>query len=269
MSRHHKGTRPRNPSPPNFSSKGHTCHNDPTPPSRKIRNVISGADHEELRKHYTFLPSDDKSNKTWQDRMVNHYHSHLYKEYVLADMSRAPLQLGLRWRTQEEVQNGRGHATCGNKHCPGGGQMSESIVTQPLLSKYYQSYQPSNNEQEQALLERLPHGIGLHDYEVPFTYTEKNQTKTELVKLRLCLRCSPLLFKGGAIEARRARRKQNGPNSEDEESPAQEKQDHLGDIDESPKQRKRPYSDNSSSDDQRERHRRRSKHKKRKKKHRT
>ena len=153
--------------------------------------------------------------KTWQDRMVSHYHSHLYKEYVLADMTRAPAMLGLRWRTREEVQNGRGHATCGNKHCPGSSHVLESSkATQTLLSNYYESPRPTSNEHEERLLDKLPHGIGLHDYEVPFTYTEQGETKTELVKLRLCMRCSPMLFKGGALEARRARNKRddNGNN---------------------------------------------------------
>ena len=34
----------------------------------------------------------------------------------------------------------------------------------------------------------------MHDYEVDFVYVEQRIRKRELVKVRLCLRCAPLLF---------------------------------------------------------------------------
>ena len=53
--------------------------------------------------------------------MVQHYHTHLYKEYVLADLSRVNDhnggKIGLRWRTEKEVANGRGFNCCGNLMC--------------------------------------------------------------------------------------------------------------------------------------------------------
>ena len=74
---------------------------------------------------------------------------------------------------------------------------------------------------EERRLAKVPHGLGLHDYEVDFAYRERGERKRELVKARLCLRCAPLLFvsklrKGGgggrggegmapAIAAREAR----------------------------------------------------------------
>jgi protein FRA10AC1 len=143
--------------------------------------------------------------------MVKHYHSHLYKEYVLADLTR-PGQVGLRWRTEQEVQSGRGNATCGNKHCHARLEKKDpQSSSSSLLANYYQSSLPSSEEGEKRLLENLPHGVGLHDYEVPFTYTEHGQTKTELVKLRLCLHCAPLLYASrggeGMLDARKARAK--------------------------------------------------------------
>jgi protein FRA10AC1 len=198
-------------SPPRFSSEDHQQ-------PRRIRNVTSALDHDELKRHYTFVPEADRT--TWQQRMVNHYHSHLYKEYVLADLSR-PGQVGLRWRTEQEVQNGRGHATCGNKHCGHGPASDQS--SSALLASYYQSSLPSSVEEEKRLLEKIPHGLGLHDYEVPFAYTEHGQNKTELVKLRLCLRCAPLLFASrggeGVLEARKARSKNKRDREERVPSP--------------------------------------------------
>lgn len=59
---------------------------------------------------------------TWQERMVQKYHSHLYKSHVIADFSKQtktnPNNIGLRWRVKDEVVNGKGFDTCGNKHCP-------------------------------------------------------------------------------------------------------------------------------------------------------
>jgi protein FRA10AC1 len=262
---HHR-KRSRNPSPPSFvTSKG---RNNKVESARKIINLTSAADHAELEKHYTFVPSDEKKN-TWQERMLNHYHSHLYKEYVLADMSRAPSQLGLRWRTQQEVQNGRGHATCGNKHCPGGSaRKSLSKAAQLLLESYYQSpHQPESEEEEEKLLARLPHGAGLHDYEVPFTYIEQGETKTELVKLRLCLRCSPLLFKGGALDARRARSKlhDNANKVYDHESLPEESINNE-DPPQAMEQKKRAYSSDGASISDHEERKSRRRHGKPKKK---
>jgi protein FRA10AC1 len=62
-------------------------------------------------------------------------------------------------------------------------------------------------------MERLadvPHGIGLHDYEVDFAYVEGNARKRELVKVRLCLRCAPLLF------VARTRRGDDGDEKDEE-----------------------------------------------------
>ena len=65
-------------------------------------------------------------------------------------------QIGLRWRVRNEVITGKGQITCGSISC---------------TSK-----------------------IDLHSYEVPFQYIENNETKLELVKVRLCSTCSPLLY---------------------------------------------------------------------------
>ena len=65
--------------------------------------------------------------------------------------------------------------------------------------------------EEMERLTDVPHGIGLHDYEVDFAYVEGNARKRELVKVRLCLRCAPLLF-----VARRTRRGDDGDEKDEE-----------------------------------------------------
>jgi len=153
---------------------------------RKIKNVVSAADHAAMHEHYSFLPpeSNTKSKKRsnrhvdgdgevdgnnlekrtrpgesiWQERMVVKYHEHLFKEFALADLS-VPGRIGLRWRTREEVLIGRGERTCGNKRCKNNCYDMDDLVT----------------------------------FEVPFSYEEHGERKKELVKLRLCVNCRPLL----------------------------------------------------------------------------
>lgn len=149
--------------------------------ARRTKNVVSDADYAAMREHYSFVPPepdtaskehdnssvsiDGDDNKarsqhgagvsSWQGRMVAKYHEHLFKEFALADLSVAG-RIGLRWRTREEVIIGRGERTCGNKRCTSN---IDDLVT----------------------------------LEVPFSYEEHGERKKELVKLRLCVKCRPLL----------------------------------------------------------------------------
>jgi protein FRA10AC1 len=164
----------------------------------KVKNIVCEADHQTLRESYSFLPpttssstslslsqpqpqpqqNKEQSNlpiftSTWQDRMVQSYHDHLYKEYALADLSRGPgQQIGLRWRTKQEVIDGRGERTCGNKHC-------SSLPAR----------QNNNNNNNINNNDSMP----LMTLEVPFSYQERGVQKMELVKLRLCPVCVPLV----------------------------------------------------------------------------
>jgi hypothetical protein len=224
-----------------------------TPRQRKLQNVCTASDYHELRRAYRFVPeppaaaqgkspksqsADDTS--TWQSRMARRYEAHLYREFVLADLTRYQTgQIGLRWRSKDEVYSGKGFDTCGNKHCPsyhspGGGSSRDieaarwaslSRTSKDSVSQYYLSIQKRNeqailgkesqrgeyNEEEEEeeimALSKLTYGCGLADYEVPFSYVEQETSKTELVKLRLCLRCAPMLFhgRGGSLGAKKAR----------------------------------------------------------------
>lgn len=201
--------------------------------------------------------------------MVQHYHSHLYKEYVLADLSRVLSgskgrggPVGLRWRTAAEVRDGKGFTSCGNLACkcssgkddeynrkvrsalgvgvaenggsvPSGVLLPRSDEGSEMIESYLQSCEREERRakekehkrkhhkrsrddghiskrresKEQKRLSRLSYGLGLHDYEVDFAYVEHHEKKRELVKVRLCLRCAPLIFDGWAVKARLAREK--------------------------------------------------------------
>jgi len=112
-------------------------------------------DYDELRAHYLFvLPyneDDDLTNSreyglTWQERMVKAYHTGLYKEYVLADLSRVREigKVGLRWRTEGEVSCGRGFRCCGNLACRGGEVSEVNGAEQAAAAQYVGIGVPKN-----------------------------------------------------------------------------------------------------------------------------
>lgn len=79
-----------------------------------------------------------------------------------------------------------------------------------LIDKYMKETSQKDEDSDEAEYNRLikiPHGLGLRDYEVHFAYIENDDNKEELVKLKLCLRCAPKIFfgKGDCLGARRAR----------------------------------------------------------------
>lgn len=245
--RYDERKRPKNRSPPPSSFSQQSV--DQQQKERKTRQIVSSADQAELERHYQFVPTAKNDNK-WQDRMVRNYHEHLYKEYVLADLTR-PGQVGLRWRTESEVRCGKGHTSCGNKHCPSYKAVGQVKVNPNLLRAYSESPMPKTESEEQVLLGSLPFGIGSTDYEVPFRYQERGKAKQELVKLRLCLRCAPLLFRKVdskrdiALEARRARTRdgmegKKGDGIDHEESSRSRKKKR--------KKKRRRYSSSSSSE---------------------
>ena len=183
----------------------------------------SASDYEELRKAHRFVRSENADGEggkrqkgnhkdnTWQHRMAKRYESELYREYVLADLTRVHLKgspIGLRWRTKVEVLKGKGERTCGNKHCPSYGcsKLPSSIHYEdiPFLDD---DESESTIRAELSRLSSMEYGAGLHSYEVPFSYVEDSISRRELVKLRLCIKCAPLLFydKGGVIGAKKAR----------------------------------------------------------------
>lgn len=118
------------------------------------------SDAEALLRHHQFVRDDSKDEndlgKKWELRMTRKYYDNLYKEYVIADMSRYQEgKLGLRWRSRKEVLAGIGTDMCGALGC------GKTVQLKTL--------------------------------EVPFKYAEAGESKSELVKLRLCRTCAERL----------------------------------------------------------------------------
>mmetsp|Transcript_25438 Transcript_25438/g.29394 ORF Transcript_25438/g.29394 Transcript_25438/m.29394 type:complete len:159 (-) Transcript_25438:1427-1903(-) len=135
---------------------------------RVVKNVVTSADRAALEDHYSFIPSESTRSKNntvtneWQERMVTKYHDHLFKEFALADLS-IPGRIGLRWRTREEVINGRGDRTCGNKRCQ------------------------NNSDDNNSSLVTLDGSI--------FVVRARDEKKIELVTLKLCSSCQKGQFR--------------------------------------------------------------------------
>nr|KAG5690850.1 hypothetical protein BaRGS_031202 [Batillaria attramentaria] len=111
-------------------------------------------DMDVIRENHRFLwADDDEGEESWEKRLAKKYYDKLFKEYCLADLSRyKENKVGMRWRTEKEVVEGKGQFICGSKKCP---------------------------ERE-----------GLRSWEVNFAYVEHGEKKNALVKLRLCPDCS-------------------------------------------------------------------------------
>jgi len=136
-------------------------------------------------------PRPNPSGSRWQERMVKRYHDHLYKEYALADLS-VPGRIGLRWRTRDEVVSGRGDRTCGNKRCREGSTNNTNTTNTISTTTTTTANGSDNNGNNNG------NGNNLVTLEVPFSYCEHGVHKKELVKLKLCLNCRPLLSKSAA-----------------------------------------------------------------------
>ncbi|KDR23273.1 protein FRA10AC1 homolog isoform X3 [Zootermopsis nevadensis] len=106
-----------------------------------------------IRENHRFLWDEDDVPESWEAKLAKKYYDKLFKEYCICDLSRyKENKIAMRWRTEQEVVNGTGQFTCGNKTCP---------------------------ESE-----------GLRTWEVNFAYKEEEEKKNALVKLRLCSECT-------------------------------------------------------------------------------
>ncbi|EEB17248.1 conserved hypothetical protein [Pediculus humanus corporis] len=106
-----------------------------------------------IKENHQFLwnETEDVSTLSWEKKLAKQYYNKLFKEYCVADMSRyKENKIGLRWRTQQELINGKGQFSCGNKKCS------------------------DQND--------------LRTWEVNFGYMENNTKKNALVKLSLYYR---------------------------------------------------------------------------------
>ena len=52
-------------------------------------------------------------NRSWEQRLAIRYYNRLFKEYALVDLTSYKVnKIGIRWRTEKEVVDGKGQFTC-------------------------------------------------------------------------------------------------------------------------------------------------------------
>ncbi|EGT34977.1 hypothetical protein CAEBREN_07762 [Caenorhabditis brenneri] len=129
--------------------------------NRKVQNEKTDLDV--LKEHHRFVwdegEQQDAESSSWEKRMAKKYYEKLFKEYCIVDLSLYKTnKIGMRWRTENEVKEGKGQLSCGARKCP---------ETAALAS-----------------------------WEVNFSYKEDGRPKSALVKARLCPKCSDKLNYG-------------------------------------------------------------------------
>ncbi|GAU93998.1 hypothetical protein RvY_05847 [Ramazzottius varieornatus] len=122
-----------------------------------------------IRQNHRFVWEDEEDQTgTWEQQLAKKYYNKLFKEYCIADLGGyKQKKIGMRWRTEKEVIEGKGQFICGSKKCD-----------------------KKDN---------------LKSWEVNFGYMEKDIKKNALVKLRLCPECSGKLnYTGRHKESKRS-----------------------------------------------------------------
>lgn len=131
-------------------------------------------DVQSLRVSHRFVRTGIDDDGTWEARLAQRYDMRLTKDYVICDLKGYKSgRIGLRWRTESEVDKGKGRVLCGNKRC----HISE----------------------------------GLQSYETKFIYEETGIGKLSLVKARLCDECA-YKFHYKRTKAARKRQKRTHEN---------------------------------------------------------
>jgi hypothetical protein len=217
----------------------------PQPEDHKIVIKQSNSDMEQLKAHYKFLPDEERaddfnnddaqkpaSSTTWQERMASNYSSQLFKEYGIIDFttivphlllppgdqssSRLPNpQIGLRWRTQKEVETGLGFTSCGNRRCPAA-HPKEPHPNIPKSHNLPYGNQHLMRSKQSSRWDVKKTTDGLISYELPFKYQEGVE-KLCLVKIKTCLGCSVLLGCAKELTSKGGKRKKGRNDGEDKE----------------------------------------------------
>nr|CCA21226.1 conserved hypothetical protein [Albugo laibachii Nc14] len=129
--------------------------------SQKKSSQVSLDDLALVKQHFQFVRDDEADREQFHDnwviRMSIAYYQRLFREYAIVDLRfYKENRIGMRWRTEMEVLQGKGQFVCANKTCK--------------------------------------EASGLHSYEVLFRYKEEDQVKRCLVKIRVCEDCALKFF---------------------------------------------------------------------------
>ncbi|SBS79924.1 conserved protein, unknown function [Plasmodium ovale curtisi] len=166
-------------------------------------------DYDILKKQYKFIHDASSEKNT----LLQKYYNSICNKYVICDLSKyketkvgVPRGIGLRWRTEEEIIEGKGHIICASKKCN-----STNLKTYKFLFQYDEQgtqKQVSRQGDEQAGSRSCLCVIAqLSDYVYPYMHMQMLQhdycivlmipmsfLKTSIlqttVKVRACMDCA-------------------------------------------------------------------------------
>ncbi|GAA97576.1 uncharacterized protein L969DRAFT_83876 [Mixia osmundae IAM 14324] len=147
---------------------------------------------EVLRRHHQFIRDDSKPQQklTYEEELSLKWYNTLFREYALVDLKHYKSgALALRWRTSEEVVARLGELTCGSLRCEWhkpAHKHERDRSRSPISSSRYSRGSLKDDDEPSVPVE-------LTSWQVPFAYTEQGKSKSALVKITLCPRCSKKL----------------------------------------------------------------------------
>ncbi|KAG0131049.1 folate-sensitive fragile site protein Fra10Ac1-domain-containing protein [Tuber indicum] len=131
------------------------------PTSAKYRN-----ERDILEDHHQFIRTDEEAD-TEEKRIAKSYYDKLFKEFAMVELARwREKQIAMRWRTKQEVLDGKGQFSCANLSC-----------------RNHRSTLDENPDEEG----------GLRSVELNFEYAERGEKKHALVTARVCEECADKL----------------------------------------------------------------------------
>ncbi|KXS18163.1 hypothetical protein M427DRAFT_132925 [Gonapodya prolifera JEL478] len=166
---------------------------------KKSRERVQRSEVDVLREQHRFLRSEEDDfllPTSWESRLAKRYYDRLFREFALCDLRYYKQgKIALRWRTREEVEEGKGQFECGNLTCKhNGGNMGEDRSRGGgggggRGDREEGEVHVRGGRREADDIRGGDRNM-LKTWEVPFGYVEAGEKKYALVKLRLCLWCS-------------------------------------------------------------------------------
>ena len=100
---------------------------------------LTKTDIDIIRENFLFdFEDEDLSDEIWQHRLIKAYHSKLFKEFCIVKFSNHQTKrLALRWRSEDEVLNGKGQYICGNGECSVSIELDSSFTYRPFLQTHF------------------------------------------------------------------------------------------------------------------------------------
>ncbi|RPB00969.1 hypothetical protein L873DRAFT_719876 [Choiromyces venosus 120613-1] len=196
----------------------------PTP--AKYRN-----ERDILEDHHQFIRADEEAD-TDEKRIAKSYYDKLFKEFAMVELARwRDKQIAMRWRTKQEVLDGKGQFSCANLSC---------------------------RNRRSTLDENPDEEGGLRSFELNFEYVEHGEKKNALVTARVCEECAVKLHyvQRGDKEKRKRSRRSRSPSRERHRRRRNEDGEKSRQRSESPRRRRRRSNSPTRRGDSRRRRRR-------------